>query len=172
MLACTLDGLMHYEPYSYWLENQDIYDDVYNQGLIQLFVNFNPPFSDLNSLEEINKTLQTDTSKYVVEQKNNLSIFTFENAFVVMFCLCLSKKMVDFKLDKYSSYEGLAYLIKWFKKTKAVIPKFMIFDEKFLLKELQTKEVENVVNLYVYFHIVYPQEYFQFLERYKYTLLS
>ncbi len=168
----ALDGLMHYEPYSYWLENKDIYDDVYNQGLIQLFVNFNPPFSDLNSLEEINKTLQTDTSKYVVEQKNNLSIFTFENTFVVMFCLCLSKKMVDFKLDKYSSYDGLAYLIKWFKKTKAVIPEFMIFDENFLLKELQSKEVENVVDLYVYFHIVYPQEYLQFIERYKYTLFS
>jgi len=168
----AIDGLMHFEPYSYWLINREIYDDVYHNGLIKLFVNFNPPFIELNTLEEMNKTFKTDTSEYVLKKKKNLSKFSFENTFVTIFCLSLSKNLFNYNMNVYSNYNGLGYLIKWFTKIKTIIPDFIDFEEEFLISELKSKELEDVSNLYIYCQIVYKEEYVNFLNKNKELLFS
>jgi len=172
VIVDAIDGLMDFEPYNYWKNNREIYDDVYSEGLIQLFVNFNPPFSDLNTLEEMNKSFQTDTSEYVVNQKNKLSIFVFEDTFVSKFCLQLSDCLNKIELDKNSNYNGLGYLAKWLQKTKVDIPELLTFSDNLLLDELISKKIDEVISLYGYCNIVFPEEYLKFISENKTTLFA
>jgi len=171
-IVSAIDGLMDFEPYNYWQKNSEIYDDVYSEGLIQLFVNFNPPFSDLNTLEEMNKSFKTDTSKYVVKQKKQLTSFTFKDTFVYKFCLQLADNLNSIELDKNSNYNGLGDLAKWLQKTKVNIPNLLTFSDSLLLSELISRGINEVINLYTYYYIVYTEEYLRFIDRNKVALFA
>jgi len=153
----AIDGLMHFESYNYWKKNQAIYDEVYSKGLIQLFVNFNPPFSNLNTFEELSKT------------EGIKEIFNFEDTQVSQICFYLSKELSPKPLD---SYIGLEYLVKWFKITDNKIPKLLVFDENFILNSLNTKSLKEIENIFSYLFLVYPKEYSLFFEKYRDTIFS
>ena len=171
-IISAIDGLMDFEPYSYWQKNREIYDDVYSEGIIQLFVNYNSPFSNSNGLEEINQILKTDNLEYAVKQKNKLTSFTFENTFVFKFCLQLADELSTIELNKNSNYNGLGDLSKWLQKTKVDIPEFLTFSDSLLLSELVSREINEAINLYTYCYIAYTKEYLRFIERNKMTLFS
>jgi hypothetical protein len=168
----AIDGLMHFEPYSYWKNNREIYDDVFNKGLINPFVNFNPPFSDIQTLEEINKIVKTDSSEYMVNQKNKLITFSFKEAFVSKFCLYISEQLAKLRFEQTKGYNGLAYLAKWLQITKAPIPLLIDFEDDLLLQELKEKDLKEVMELYIFFYILYPQEYLTFIRKHNFMLFS
>lgn len=172
IIVDAIDGLMHFEPYNYWKNNREIYDDIFSRGLINPFVNFNPPFSDLQTLEEMHQIFKTDSSEYIVNQKNKLTFLSFEKTFVSKFCLFISEQLALLKFDKTKSYNGLAYLSKWLNKTKVPIPELIIFEDNFLFQELKERDLEEVMELYIFFHILYPQDYLAFITKYKPMLFS
>ncbi len=172
IIVDAIDGLMHFEPYNYWKNNIEIYDDIFSKGLIHPFVYFNLPFSDLQTLEEMNKILKTDSSEYIVKQKNKLTPFFFEKTFVSKFCLYISEQLAMLRFNQTKSYNGLAYLAKWLNKTKASIPKLIDFEDDFLLQELKERDLKEVIELYIFLYILYPQEYLTFISKYKPMLFS
>jgi len=168
----AIDGLMHYEPYRYWYENREVYDDIYQAGMIHAFVFSTIPFLGFNTLENMLGIFKNDTSIYLVEQEKKLPNYTFEETSVLKFCLELSVVLSNKSWSEFKSYKGLGYLIKWLKKTNTKIPKVMEFDEKFLLKEIELRELERVVDICDYYFIAYPNEYLDFIDKYKIVLFS
>jgi len=167
-----IDGLMHYEPYNYWKINRKTYDEIFVKGFINLFVNFNPPFSNLKTLEEMNKIFKTDTLEYVIQQKNKLTSFDFENTLVSKICFNIAQGLSSKKIEDFGSYVGLEYLMKWLHKTDNKIPKLLSFSDEFLLNELKSKNSKEIRNFYTYYYIISQKEYLQFVNKNKKILFS
>jgi hypothetical protein len=168
----AIDGLMHYEVYRYWLQNREVYDDIYKAGMLSLFLLTTVPFSELNTLENMLEINKSDAFIYLVEQERKLPSYIFEEISVSKFCLNLSVLLSNKSSNEFKSYKDLGYLIKWIKKTNTTIPKIINFDEKFLLKEIEFREIEIVVDICNYYFIAYTTEYLNFIDKYKIILFS
>ena len=58
----AIDGLMHYEPYKYWIENKEIFEEVYTNGLISLFLLDISPFTKLDTFESLEAVFENNES--------------------------------------------------------------------------------------------------------------
>jgi len=167
-----IDGLMHYEPYSYWKQNKEIYEEVFAKGLINLFVNFNSPFSNLKTFEEMNAISKDDRLIYLVEKKNKLTSFNLKNTSVSRFSYFLSKQLSKRNFENIDSYIGLEYLTKWLHKTGNKISTTISFDDIFCLNEIKNKDLDEIRNFCVYYMIVSEKNYFDFIDRNKDILFA
>jgi len=154
----ALDGLMHYEPYDFWKKNQKIYDEVFEKGLINLFVEYHPPFSNIDTFEELNKRLKNSNINYLIEQKNRLSKFSFENTLVSKICFYISTM-----LQEKNNFKGLADIAKWLHKTENAIPDLYQYSSEELINLLEKKDANEVKELFVYKYIFNPKKYFELL---------
>ncbi len=164
----AIDGLMYYEAHNYWLENQEIYDEVYNiTGAVDTFILSTVPFLNSNTLLRMADIFKTDTALYLVEQEKKLSNYTFEDSYLAYFVYYLSNLKIEHK-----NYYKLDHLIKWFNILDVKKIELYIFDEQWLLSFLEKNDIQETLNLYSYFYLYEQSKYLTFIQNNKIKIFS
>lgn len=70
----AIDGLMHFEAYNYWLENKEIFEEVYLKGFVNLFIMDTLPFRKQELLKKCNENINTVVFEYLIKNKMNLAV--------------------------------------------------------------------------------------------------
>lgn len=167
----AIDGLMHFETYNYWLENKEIFDEVYEKGFVNAFIWDTIPFTKLNTIKSLNDTIQTPVFEYLIKKLDELSIYSTQNSNIYKFVLKLSCNITNFT-NQSLSYDKVNFLIKWFRQLNINFNQSFKFDEKDLLNILQNEKIEESRALFNFLHTQDIDKYNDFIEKYKSDIFS
>lgn len=167
----SIDGLMHFEPYKFWMENKEIFDNVYNEGFINLFVMDTLPFTKLETIKKSNDTAKTIAFQFLTKQLDKLSLYNTESTYIHIFTGLLAKGLSK-NINKISSYENFGFLMKWFTQLDIILEKNINLDEDLLLQIIEEKNLKKSSALYNYFYISQNKEYNEFIEKHKNYIFS
>lgn len=167
----AIDGLMYYEVHNYWLIHRKLYDEVYKNGKIRLFLMYTVPLLNHDSLENLiemdNPSNIQEGFKYLKKEKKKLSKYNFEDSYLAHFVYYLSKSKI-----KPKNYYKLDHLIKWFNILEIKKIELYIFDEQWLLNILEKNNIDETLNLYSYFYLYEQSKYLDFIEHNKIKIFS
>src|SRR5690606_25570617 len=106
-MVYAIDGLMHSEPYKYWLQNRQLFDSVYEMGGLDLFIGDTLPFTKLNTIDGLSKSIGKDFSnlRILSDKLKELSEFDLKQSDVAILGKHLSREFKNRK-NEISSYEG------------------------------------------------------------------
>ncbi len=167
----AVDGLMHFEAYNYWLENKEIFDEVYKNGFVNLFIMDTLPFFKLNTIKSLNDTIQTPVFGYLIKKLDELSIYSTQNSNIYKFVLQLSRNITSFT-NQSLSYDKVNFLIKWFRQLNINFKQSFEFDEKGLLNILQNEKIEESRALFNFLYTQNIDKYNDFIEKNKNDIFS
>lgn len=173
-MVYAIDGLMHYEPEKYWLNNKEIYDEVGLTGGIDLFVYDSIPFNNLNTIDNISSTLSVsdiNTNIQLLSKKLKLlSPYKSEFSEVRIFTEALSRELE--KQPKGGLLEGVGFLYKWFKRLSVPFPDVVLVEEKFLLKQLAENNINETTEIFNYFRLLNTDRFRAFIEDHKIEIIG
>jgi len=167
----SIDGLMHYEPYRFWIDNKEIFDNVYNEGFINLFVMDTLPFAKLETIKKSNDTAETAAFQFLIEQLDKLSLYNIESAYIHTFTSLLAKELSK-NINNILSYENFGFLMRWLKELDITLDKNINLDEDLLLQIIEEKDLKESSSLCSYFYISKNEQYINFIEKYKKSIFS
>lgn len=173
-MVYALDGILHGEPQRYWQENRQLFDDADKTGGIELFIMATVPFTKLDTLDELAGLLPAGLAgnmKYLSDTAKKLPTYTFDESDVVLFASALQKKLKERK-NKIDSYEGLEFLIKWFKTLKLDFSIPISLDADALANDLPKMEIQEAKELFLYIQITDPVRFKKFVSRFKKDIIS
>lgn len=172
-MVYAIDGLMHYEPSRYWLENKAIYDEVFATGGIQLFVYDTVPFNKLHTLEKLSGSMSDipgNNLHFILSKLKELDSYNFDQSdisILVRHLHALLKKKKNIR-----NAEGVVFLSKWFKKTGFEFPDILDLNEQKLLEVLPTKEIGQSADLFHFFSITQPSAYKKLIASHRDTVIG
>lgn len=172
-MVYAIDGLMHNEPYRYWFQNKNIFDSVFDNGSLGLFVYDTVPFTKLNTIKNMRKLMGDKNSNFdfCIGKLNELLPYDINESALMLFAKNLSQLLK--KNNKLSiEYNGLGFLVKWFKQLNLPLPTIPEINKKKLIEILKDKELEESSNLFDYFYTTNPKEYDQLINKYKSNIIS
>lgn len=171
-MVYALDGIMHSEPLRYYSENKPIFDKAYELGGIDLFAGVTTPFSDLDTFESLANIMgdKGGNLQNLANLKNELPPYIFENTDILHFGKALSKslKKRDSRID---SYEGLEFLVKWFKILEINLTITSITTD-IHVDDLVQMDVQEAKEYMLYFQINDPKKFQKFVSKNKSILTS
>lgn len=171
IMVDAIDGLMHFEAYNYWLENKEVFEEVYEKGFVNLFIMDTLPFTKLETIKNLNNIHKSEALEYLIKKQNELSCFNPFNADIYKFVSQLSKNITNF-IDNSFSYYKVNFLIKWFRQFNLKFEHSFEFDEIFLLDILQKEEIEESRALFNFLYVQNVKKYNDFIEKNKSNIFS
>ncbi len=172
-MVYAIDGLMHSEPLQYWTENKVVFDEVYNHGGIELFITETLPFTKLNTIKNLNESMGNKFSglHYLSQKSEELTPYSIEQSDVVSFANCLSN-YIDTNSGNIISYQGLGFLIKWFKQLSVPVPLKIGLNESELLDVLKKQSIDEASELFSFYNISDSKKYLKFIRTHKNFIIS
>lgn len=172
-MVYAIDGLMHSEPYRYWAENKEVFDQVFEMGSLELFVGDTLPFDKLNSLKELNESIgdQHPNLGVLLAKLDALSKYDILNSDVVLLTNKLSEELKNHTRE-VTSYKGLGFLVKWFKQLSVPVTLDIDISNKNLLQILNTSSINESSELFSFLNIAKPEQYPSFIEKNKELIIS
>ncbi len=167
----AIDGLMHFEAYNYWLENKEIFDEVYEKGLVNLFIMDTLPFTKLETIKNLNDIHKSEALEYLIQKQDELSCYNPFDSDIYKFAFQLSKNITNL-IDKSLSYNKVNFLIKWFRQLDLKFKQSFEFDEKILLDILQNEKIEESRALFNFYYVQDSIKYNCFLDKNKNAIFS
>jgi len=169
----AIDGLMHSEPLQYWKVNKVVFNEVFKQGGIELFITETLPFTKLGTIKKLNESIgdQFSSLSFLLEKTEELTPYSIEKSDIVKFTYYLSSHL-DMNLSNIVDYQGLGFLIKWFKQLSVSVPQKIKFNESELLKVLKNEPIDVISELFSYYSISKPKRYIKFVEKHKDLVIS
>lgn len=167
----AIDGLMHFEANNYWLENKEIFNEVYEKGFVNFFIMDTLPFTKLNTIKSLNDTVRTPVFEYLIKKLDELSIYSIQNSNIYNFVLQLSYNITNFT-NKSLSFDKVNFLIKWFRQFNINFKQSFELDEKALLNILQSEKIEESRALFNFLYTQNIEKYKDFIEKYKNDIFS
>ncbi len=171
IMVDAIDGLMHFEAYNFWLENKEVFEEVYEKGFVNLFIMDTLPFTKLETIKNLNNIHKSEALEYLIKKQNELSCFNPFNADIYKFVSQLSKNITNF-IDNSFSYYKVNFLIKWFRQFNLKFEHSFEFDEIFLLDILQKEEIEESRALFNFLYVQNVKKYNDFVEKNKSNIFS
>lgn len=172
-MVYAIDGLMHGEPLQYWTENKEVFDEVFNHGGIELFITETLPFTKLNTIKNLNESLGENRTglNFLSEKTEELTPYSITKSDIVKFANNLSNH-IDTYSNKIESYQGLGFLIKWFKQLSVSIPLKIVLNEDELLGILKKESIDEASELFSYYNISNPKKYLKFIKTHKSLIIG
>ncbi|MGC4039112.1 MAG: hypothetical protein QM764_24350 [Chitinophagaceae bacterium] len=172
-MVYAIDGLMHYEPSRYWMENKAIYDEVFATGGIQLFVYDTVPFNKLHTLEKFSESMSGipgNNIHFLVTKLKELGNYNFDRSDISILVRHLHASLKEKK--NIPNAEGVVFLSKWFKKAGFEFPDILDLNEQTLLEVLPTKEIGQSADLFHFFSITQPSAYQKLIASHRDTIIG
>lgn len=170
----ALDGISHAEPLRYWFDNRDIFDQVFKNGGLDLFVMQTIPKIDLNTLQELKDILgaQLQFSKinFLLEKLEDLPRYSLKESDISFFALELFNGMKD-SSKKITSFDGLSSLTKWYNRLGFKLDFLFTFNEE-LLRLNDNTAFNDALEIYQYFQMTNPVEFKDYIEKNRENILS
>jgi hypothetical protein len=172
-MVYAIDGLMHSEPYRYWIDNRKIFDKVFERGGIEIFVADTLPFTKLNTINNLNKSMgdKFPNLQYLSEKLLELSPYEINNSDLVFFAKSLAEQLND-RNQATDKYEGIGFLAKWFKQLDIPFPLILKFDEHQLIKFIDNSNINESSEVFNYFAISNSKAYTDFINTNKSKIIS
>lgn len=167
----SIDGLMHYEPYKFWIDNKETFDNVYNEGYINLFLTDTLPFTKLETIKEYNDIAETIGLQFLSKQLDKLSTYNINNSYIQIFTNLLAKELSKY-INEISFYENFDFLMRWFKQFDITLEKNINIDDDLLLQIIEEKDLKESSAFCSYFYISQNKEYKAFLKKHKNYIFS
>ncbi|NQX97589.1 MAG: hypothetical protein HRT73_06875 [Flavobacteriales bacterium] len=172
-MVYAIDGLMHGETRTYWINNKEIFDQVAENGALELFLMETLPFTKLNifnSLEESFGDKATNID-FLSEKRNELKKYDYSNSELILFIKCLSKYLG--KSDYFpEKFEGIGFLAQWFHQLGVPFTMKLEYSENELLSILRTKNINEVAEIFKYLAICSSSMHENFINSNKQEVLS
>lgn len=171
-MVFALDGIMHGEPQRYWISNKEVFDEAYNTGGIELFSMVTVPFTELNTLDELSRIMGERGRNFqqLAELKKKLPTYSFENVDLVLFANALKDELAK-RTTPLTSYQGLEFLFKWFKKLKLAFS-LPFLQNKILIDDLISMDIQEAKEFMLYLQISNPVSFKEFINKNKNVILS
>lgn len=168
----ALDGISHAEPLRYWLDNRQTFDEVFNNGGLDLFVLHTIPSIELNTLQDLKVQFGEHFPKidFLLEKLQNLPRYSLKDSDINFFAFELFKGIRN-RNQKITSFSGLSNLTRWYNRLGFKLDFLVDFDEK-LLKVENTTNIEDALEIYQYFKMTNPVQFKAYLEKNKKNILS
>jgi len=172
-MVYAIDGLMHSEPLQYWTENKAVFDEVFNHGGIELFITETLPFTKLDTIKNLNESLGKKFSglNFLSQKSGELTPYDIKESDILKFTNYLSNH-IDTYSNKIESYQGLGFLIKWFKQLSVSIPLNIELNENELLEILKKESIDEASELFSYYNISNPKKYLKFIKTNKKLIIG
>lgn len=172
-MVYAIDGLMHSEPYRYWIENRQVFDEVYNSGGIELFVGDTLPFTKLNTIKQLTESMgdKFPNLPFLSEKLKELTYYDIKDSDVSLFVQNLSKQLSENNI-KVNSYEGLGFLVKWFRQLSIPFPLIVILNEEKLIKLMDKSSIDESSELFNYLQISDSKTHSNFIKNHKSKIIS
>lgn len=170
-MVFAIDGLMSREASNYWVKNQSVFDRVFENGAIDLFIAETLPYGDYSFIESFAKTLgnRANNANFLLTEKSKLSTFNIDESDLVHFVRKLSET-VAFSLNN-KDIEGINFLVKWFHRLKVNTPKFSDLSVK-TFDEYLEKDISKASEFFSFAIQCFPDEYKTYLDNNKHAILS
>ncbi len=167
-MVFAIDGLMHSEPLQYWTENKAIFDDVFNHGVIELFITETLPFIKLDTIKSLSESLGDKLSglNFLSQKSEELARYDIKESDIIKFINYLSNHL-DTNSNNIKSYQGLGFLIKWFKQLSVSIPLKIELSESKLLEILKNESIDEASELFSYYNITNSKKHLRFVKKHK-----
>jgi hypothetical protein len=168
----ALDAISHAEPLRYWFDNRDIFDQVFKNGGLDLFVMQTIPKINLTTLQELKVILGAQSSKidFLLEKLQDLPRYSLKESDISFFALELFNGMKDSR-KKITSFDGLSSLTKWYNRLGFKLDFLFTFDEE-LLKLNDNTAFSDMLEIYQYFQMTNPVEFKNYIEKNRENILS
>lgn len=167
----SIDGLMHFEPYKFWIDNKKIFDAVYKEGAINLFVIDTVPFTKLETIKNLNDITENIGMQFLIKQLDKLSIYNPNNSYIHIFTNLMAINLAK-NINTISHYENFGFLMKWFIQLGIILEKNINLDEDLLLQIIEKKDLKESSALYSYFYISQNKTYNEFIKKHKKHIFS
>lgn len=171
VMVDAIDGLMHFEAYNYWLKNKRIFDEIYEKGLVNIFIMDTLPFTRLNTIKNLNDIAQTPVFDYLIKKLDELRIYSTQSSNIYKFVFQLSQNITNFTNQSFS-YDKVNFLIKWFRQLNISFKQSFDFDEKSLLNILQSEKIEESRALFNFLYTQNIDKYNDFIKKNKNDIFS
>lgn len=171
IMVDAIDGLMHFEAYNYWLENKNIFEEVYEKGFVNAFIWDTIPFIKLNTIKNLNNTVQVPEFEYLIKKLDELSIYNTQNSNIYKFVVQVSTNITSL-VDNSFSYNKINFLAKWFKQLNIEFKQLHLISENTLLDILNNKEIEESKSLFNFFYTLDEKKYNIFIKNNKDDIFS
>lgn len=171
-MVYAIDGLMHYEPYNYWKENQLIFDRVFESGGLKLFIADTLPFQKLNTIDNLLNSIgdKFPNLKFLSDNLKALTAYNVEKSDLVYFITLLQ---ANIRIEEIKNYEGIGFLSKWFKRVNIDPPVIKQLDESQLLNSLGNNDnINHSGELFNYYNITNPQKFKSFIDANKEDIIA
>ncbi len=151
IMVDAIDGLMHFEAYNYWLKNKEVFEEVYENGFINLFIMDTLPFTKLETIKNLNNIHKSEALEYLIKKQNELSLYTPQNSNIYKFVFLLANKLND-PVHSNFSYNKLNFLAKWFKQFNIEFKQSCLINKSILLDVLNNKELVESKSLFNFYY--------------------
>ena len=170
-IVFALDGLMQVEAKKFWIDNRKVFDDVAKTSAIEVFIFDTLPYTKLNFLSTLsNQTQGTHNFDNLTAKLKELTSFSTKDSYLTKIVELLRTKIKTRSSDEL--YEGLGFLVKWFKRLNIDFPSIISVDNKLLLETIKMKNIDEAGELYSYHYITNPENYSAFVREYKEEIIS
>lgn len=172
-MVYAIDGLMHNEPFRYWMANKAIYDEVFETGGIQLFVYDTVPFNKLHTLEKLSGSMSGipgNNIHFLLSKLKELESYNFDQSDILILVRHLHALLKEKK--NIQNAEGVVFLSKWFKKAGFEFPDILDLNEQKLLEILPTKEIGQSADLFHFFSITQPLTYRKMIASHRDSIIG
>lgn len=167
-MVYAIDGLMHYEPYRYWQENRNIFDEVATRGSVQLLAFDSTPFSNIQTIDHLASSFDANERTYIHylrQKKNELTPYSIKDSLLSRFSLFLKQELET--KPSLRGFEGITFLFKWFKKLGIGFPDLVEINEEELLRFLETESISESSDAFHFYNLRKPEEYKSFAQKHK-----
>lgn len=164
-MVYAIDGIMHSEPVAYWKANLPVFDEAHSTGGLVLFISEAIPFNNVKVLKNLADNMSDelgDNMRRLVTLAGQLSKYSPEQSSAYQFTRQLGVELS--KKTEFPSLEGIAFLIKWFKRFELEVPKLISDTEIDLMDILEKNDIREAVEIFQYSNMTDPKSYKTFIK--------
>ncbi|TFF33463.1 P-loop NTPase [Mucilaginibacter psychrotolerans] len=167
----VIEGLMRREPQLYWEANRNIFDEVFENGGIEIFIYDTLPFMHLRVIAGLQESFGEEfrNPSALQEKLDALTKYDFQKSDVAHFILALRAELGSMTSNGTA---GLAKLLKWFGKLDDKNNLQFVITEVDLLNAMTVDGAATAGDLFFYFRKTQPERYDKFVTANKQQILS
>ncbi len=167
----SFDGLMHSEPLNYWKQNEEIFNEVFNGGGIEVFIQDTIPYSKEKIIQNLIKSVRDLAPNLAVlsEKFKQLSPYEMNDSDVILFA---KLQLPYLNKNAWTSYKGLGFIAKWYRQLNIPFSIGIDFNEESFVEVINQGNFAEISELCQYFITVDYPKYLKFTDKYKDQLIS